>query len=137
MKARLKFPKIEIEKEALNPIQVLFSYEIPILFVCMNNSNELFLVYCCDIDELQYSIVQVDKKSLIQMLESQVAMDSLFINANKKWRANVELFDKVCTAQLIESFEEDALPKKNAVYGKCDLNLLKNYKLNVFVMENK
>lgn len=66
MKARLKFPKIEIEKEALNPIQVLFSYEIPILFVCMNNSNELFLVYCCDIDELQYSIVQVDKKSLIQ-----------------------------------------------------------------------
>lgn len=121
MKARLKFPKLEIEKEKLNPIKVLFSYEIPILVVCKNNLNELFLVYCCDIDELQYSIVQVEKKSLIQMLENQVTMDSLFISANKKWSANVELFDEVCTAQLIDSFEEDALPKKNAVYGRCDL----------------
>lgn len=128
MKARLKYPKLKIEKEEINPIQVLFCYEIPILFVCMNNSNELFLVYCCDIDDLQYSIVQVDKNSLIQMLENQVAMDSLFISANKKWRANVELFDKVCTAQLIDSFEEDALPKKNAVYGRCDVNLLKKLK---------
>lgn len=116
------FPKLEIEKEELNPIQVLFSYEIPILFVCKNNSNELFLVYCCDIDELKYSIVQVEKKSLIQMLQNQVAMDSLFISATKKWSANVELFDEVCTAQLIDSFDEDALPKKNAMYGKCDLN---------------
>ncbi|MCQ2088379.1 MAG: hypothetical protein MJZ37_10020 [Bacilli bacterium] len=128
MKARLKYPKLKIEKEEINPIQVLFFYEIPILFVCMNNSKELFLVYCCDIDDLQYSIAQVDKNSLIQMLENQVAMDSLFISANKKWRANVELFDKVCTAQLIDSFEEDALPKKNAVYGRCDLNLLKKLK---------
>lgn len=114
------FPNFIIDEKHLTPKQVLFFYEIPVLFVCNNDIGEFFLAYCADIDELQYSIAKVEKQSLIQMLDNEISMDSLFKKASKKWNANVILFDQACTAESIECFEEDNLPKKGAIYGSLD-----------------
>lgn len=116
----MNFPCISISGKILIPCQVLFFYEIPILFVCKDIDNELFLIYCDDIYELKYCIVRTSKDLLIEMLENQISMDSLFKQANPKWVANVELFEKTCSAQMVDHFEEHALPKKGAKYGKVD-----------------
>lgn len=114
------FPKIQVGDNVLKPKQVLFFYETPILFVCENIKKELFLVYCSDIDELQYTIALIEKKSLIEMLENFVSMDCLFISASGKWIADVVSFKEICYARNVDSFDVDSLPKKDAKYGALD-----------------
>ena len=116
----MNFPSISISGKLLFPNQVLFFYEIPILFVCKNIDNELFLVYCDDVYELKYCIVKTSKNLLVKMLENQVSMDFLFVHAESKWIANVELFDEKCSARMVDCFDVHALPKKGAKYGKLD-----------------
>ncbi len=121
----MNFPYISVAGKILHPCQVLFFYEIPILYVCKDIDNELFITYCDDIYELKYCIVRTSKDLLIKMLENQISMDSLFIQAETKWVANVELFEKTCSAQIVDHFEERALPKKGAKYGKLDEDVQK------------
>ena len=111
-------PKIRIAEKLLDVKKVLFSYEIPILFVCSIADESYFLVYCSDIDELTYSIARTSLRKIVSMLKNEIAMSVLFDESNEKYKLEVDNFTVSCEAQPVCCFNEFDTPRKDAMYGK-------------------
>lgn len=116
----MEIPDFIIDGLRLKLKQVLFFYEIAVFFVCNNKKGELFLIYCSDIDNWDYSIVCVNQKKLIEMLDNKISIDEIFISAQRKWKVTVDDFDVPTEAIRVNSFSENMLPKKDAFFGKLD-----------------
>ena len=116
----MEIPKFIIDCSQLTLKQILFIYEIPIFFVCTNRVGEYFLVYCSDIDELEYSIVPATSDVLLKMLDNKIAMYQIFESSAKKWRVKITDLNMPEVAHFVKCFEDDDLPKKDAMYGSLD-----------------
>ena len=115
----MEIPKFILDGSLLTLKQHLFIYQIPIFFVCNDKDNNYFLVYCNDIDEMEYSIVQVTCELLVKMFDNQMSMDEIFKSATKKWRAKVLDIAGTCAVR-VDKFSEDDMPNKGAKYGQID-----------------
>lgn len=116
----MTIPKFIVDDSPLTLKQILFIYEIPIFFVCTNCAGEYFLVYCSDIDELEYSIVQTSSNLLLKMLDNKIAMSQIFLLASQKWRVYAKDFNNPTIAECVQTYNKDDLPKKDALYGNVD-----------------
>lgn len=114
----MNVPKISVVGKLLDVRKVLFSYEIPILFICSTADESYFLVYCSDIDELIYSIAQTSLEKIISMLKNEIAMNVLFDESNEKYKLEVDDFAVSCEARSVNCFGEYETPKKGAMYGE-------------------
>lgn len=116
--SKMNVPKISVVGKLLDVRKVLFSYEIPILFICSTADESYFLVYCSDIDELIYSIAQTSLEKIISMLKNEIAMNVLFDESNEKYKLEVDDFAVSCEARSVNCFGEYETPKKGAMYGE-------------------
>lgn len=100
--------------------KILVSFDIPILFVCVNYEKRRYL--CLNIDEEtgKSVIVATDNKRMIAMLKNQVTMESVFRNSSEQKVIIAEYdFDggKVISySKDPETVSADMLPKKNEYF---------------------
>ena len=61
--------------------KILVSFDIPILFVCVDYENRKYLCLNIDDESGKSVIVATDNKYLISMLTNKISMDSVFRNS--------------------------------------------------------
>lgn len=90
--------------------------DIPIFFVCKDKMGYRYTVQCIDTEELSYYIARVLDKNLVAMLEGEISISKLMVDANEKWK--VESGDTIESDSVkdIENFEKDSLPKEDAYF---------------------
>lgn len=100
--------------------KILVSFDIPILFVCVNYEKRRYL--CLNIDEEtgKSVIVATDNKRMIAMLKNQVTMESVFRNSSEQKVIIAEYdFDSgevISYSKDAKTVSADILPKKNEYF---------------------
>lgn len=60
---------------------IIFDYEYPVLFTCLDNSNKLYLCVCCEIrEEQRWIVTKVDENILIKLLSDEITIWDAFNN---------------------------------------------------------
>ena len=98
--------------------KVLFESNIPILFVCKNKEEELFLCVCCqsNINGKKWLISSVDEETLILLLSDKISIRDAFLR-DDSFRISVVSNDSGIWMGYDESdWQEDSvyLPKRGA-----------------------
>ena len=94
--------------------EILFSSYYPILFVCKNEKNELFLVSCCthNGDETRYLITRTTPGAIIDLLSDKVTIRDCF------------LLDKECQYSLVHTHDSfDVFEHLETDWGEDSHNL--------------
>lgn len=64
----------------LNIDYIIFDYEYPVLFTCLDNKNNLYLCVCCDIrNEQRWIITTINEDTLINMLSDKITIRDAFV----------------------------------------------------------
>lgn len=98
----------------------LVSFDIPILFVCLNSEKKRFL--CLNVGENndKYVICEVNNNQLLDMLTNSLPMEDVFRSCirNRILIAEYDYDTEEIKTNLINSFEisGDLLPKKGAYF---------------------
>ncbi len=121
----MEIPNFIVDGVNLKLERILFFYEIPVFFVCNNGKKDLYLVYCSDIDELQYSIISISCNELIDVLDNKTPLDKVFHNSPRKFKVCVEDYSRPVTILETDEYVKDELPKEGAFYGKLDSEVKK------------
>lgn len=100
--------------------KILVSFDIPILFVCVDYENRKYLCLNIDDESGKSVIVATDNKYLISMLTNKISMDSVFRNSidGKIIVAEYD-YDKeeiVSYTEDAKKISSDMLPKENAYF---------------------
>lgn len=122
----MEIPNFIVDGVNLKLERILFFYEIPVFFVCNNGQEDLYLVYCNDIDELRYSIIPISCNKLIDVLDNKTPLDKIFHDSPRKFKVCVEDYSRPVTTLEIDEYAKDELPKEGAFYGKLNSEV-KNY----------
>lgn len=100
--------------------KILVSFDIPILFVCVDYENRKYLCLNIDDESGKSVIVATDNKYLISMLTNKISMDSVFQNSidGKIIVAeyNYEKEEIVSYTEDAKKIPSDMLPKENAYF---------------------
>ena len=100
--------------------KVLVSFDIPILFVCVDYENRKYL--CLNIDEESGMsvIVATDNKHLLDMLRNEITMDSVFRNSIDRKAIvaeyNFEKGEIVSHTEDSWAISAEMLPKENEYF---------------------
>lgn len=100
--------------------KVLVTFDIPILFVCVDYENRKYLCLNIDDESGKSVIVATDNKHLIDMLKNKISMDSVFRNAINGKAIIVDYDsenDKIITlTKDAKKISGDMLPEKDAYF---------------------
>lgn len=124
--------------------QILYEFEFPILFVCIDNNQNRYL--SLTIDEMlgQYVIVPISCEMLHKILRNQIYIEQAFRNCSQNivYITDYNFDEKklIVRIELPEDVSEDLLPDKNT-YLDMDMNNseLKKYDdkiLGLFINQN-
>ena len=120
-------PRIKVEGVELKVEKDLFGYDnVEILFVAKGIHGRRYLVYCSDIDNLDYSIASTGNRPLIDILSNSTSVAFAMGRARYKYRVTM---CGVCAPREAKpaehpgrtpGFTPDELPELNGEYGKLD-----------------
>lgn len=100
--------------------KVLVSFDIPILFVCVDYENRKYLCLNIDDESGKSVIVATDNKYLIAMLKNRISMDYVFRNAidGKVIVAEYDYENEeiISLTEDAKKISADMLPKENAYF---------------------
>lgn len=103
---------------------VIFELDMPILFVCKSSFNDLFLCSCFNVsDEMQWMIVNVTSKLLIDLLSDAVTIRELFeiSNVDKYYVTwNSDSNDEIVKCMRDREFLSEHLPKEGELIDVVD-----------------
>lgn len=101
--------------------------EIPIFFLCRDNNDVIYAVQCIDTEELNYYVVQVDKKNILGLLDNTLTIHDFMTSSKKKWevQSGENISDDI--VKPISQLNEEDLVEKN-VYLSLDNTEISNYK---------
>jgi|GEM_PF-1840917 len=68
-------------------------FDIPLLFVCIDDSKQRYLVLCSDSEELRYLVAELDSNVIKDMILSKITMKDAFKTSSKIWE--VESHDEI------------------------------------------
>ena len=96
--------------------KILFESNIPILFVCKNEKDELFLCVCCQSNNngRKWLVSGVDEETIIKMLSDRISLREAFL-ADDSFRLSVQRTkDGISIGYNEEDWKEESiyLPKK-------------------------
>lgn len=93
--------------------------EIPIFFVCRDDSERYYIVLCVDMDIPRYNIVETPAMLLRDMLCGNIPMREVFTSQKEYWEvtANTDKIDEdgVVRKQM-KDMPADELPDEGATY---------------------
>ena len=100
---------------------IIFEYECPILFVCKNKEDRLYICVCYDIRESQQWIVApIDQEILIQLLTNQIAIRDAFALYRSEEKRYLINWKKVngegkysCRSIMFSDIPDEILPVAN------------------------
>ena len=101
---------------------LVYFNDIPIFFVCSDIQKQYYLVLCIDIDDLEYVIVNVSKKNLLNMLTKKQTMRETLLNCESFWcvKAGEEVGNDIVELKRITEIDFDVLPIEGAMYEQMD-----------------
>lgn len=91
--------------------------EIPIFFVCKDNSDKYYIVLCVDMDELQYNIVEVTDVQLYNMLLGNISMREIFTEQDEYWKVTPtdnKVENDIVQKKKMKEIDADELPDEGA-----------------------
>lgn len=119
---RDKIKTFSISNKILYLDEIFVEFEIPLLFTCFDDLDNLYLALCTDSDDLNYLVAETKPEIIIEMLNSDTYLRKPFEVAEKIWMVHsgktIEE-DEVCHIKY-EEISEDDLPQANAYYEYMD-----------------
>ena len=120
-------PRIKVEGVELKVEKDLFGYDnVAILFVAKGKQGRRYLVYCSDMDMLDYSIASVGPAQIVNILKNVWSAGSVMLCAKRKYRVTLSGFSEpheaipVSHPGMTPTFLDSEVPKVDGMYG--DLN---------------
>lgn len=108
-----------IENKELYLEREIVTLDIPLLFVCIDNSHQRYLCLCTDSDELSYLVAESKDKNIINLLESTIPMKDAFKLCDKIWRIITQ--DNIIEDEINKVIYDDIpsidLPQDGATLG--------------------
>lgn len=100
--------------------KVLVTFDIPILFVCVDYENRKYLCLNIDDESRKSVIAATDNKHLIDMLKNKISMDSVFRNAINRKVIIVDYDSEnneiITLTEDVKKILGDMLPEKGAYF---------------------
>lgn len=98
---------------------ILITFDIPLLFVCSNDSKKKFLVLCIDDETEKYLISPIDDADLISMMQDQITMRDAFLLSPNRSRIILELDSKEMKEYEIniQDLDNEVLPDAGIFYN--------------------
>lgn len=123
---------MEIEEYGRFDVEIeLVTFDIPLLFVCKDSKMKRLLVLCVDEELGEYLAVYCSNEKLLEMLNNEIAMDRLFVEAMDEERIlmKYDFVKKSFRASVIckNELTRDMLPDENAYFE------LKNDKIKKYI----
>ena len=110
--------------------KVLVTFDIPILFVCVDYENRKYLCLNIDDESGKSVIVATDNKHLLSMLRNEVSMESVFRNAIDEKvivaEYDYETEEIISYTENSKMISRDMLPKENE-YFELTNKMLEEY----------
>lgn len=97
---------------------LVYYNEAPIFFVCFDSDGKYYLALCSDLDDLEYIVVEISKKTLCEMLTQKITMRQALLSNRTFWsiKAADEVDDDIVERKDISEINCDGLPLENAYY---------------------
>lgn len=120
-----------IENESLYVEKNIVTINIPLLFTCIDDNKQKYLVLCFDDENLHYLIAKTNNHDLIDMLNSSINMREPFKKSQKLWivESSFDIKDDKVLKVEYKSIPEENLPKKGAYLE------LKNSSIEKYIRE--
>lgn len=101
---------------------LVYFNDTPIFFVCIDMQKHYYLALCIDINDLEYVIVNVSKKSLWEMLTKKLTMRETLLNCEFFWsvKAGEEISSDIVELKRIADIDCDVLPVEGAMYEQIN-----------------
>lgn len=91
--------------------RILFESNLPIIFTCVNDNEELFLCVCCQNNQKvsKWVIEKTDKFSITRLLKDEITIRSLLLEFSS------DLFSVIYDGKFsIDRFSQEDLPKEDS-----------------------
>lgn len=102
-----------INSKKLYVDEYLVEFNIPIFFICKDDSNNRYAVICENTSELEYLICHVSINSLYKMLKNELSLYDFIYKSIEKW---ILKSGDTLEADIVEAVQDlrfDYYPKKN------------------------
>lgn len=117
--------------ELYNDIK-LIDLDVPLLFVCIDESKNRYLVLCVDPDECYYLVVPITSDKLIHMLNGQISMRNPFETSDVVYSIITapDYNNDSITEKSPKEIDDEDLPRENAYF-----NLKLHEELNSYISD--
>lgn len=94
----------------------IVTVDIPLLFTCVDDDKNKYVVLCTDSDNLTYLVAKTNARDLIEMLQSETSLREPFKKSSKLWfvKAGIDVTKDEVKKIYYEKILEEDLPKKGA-----------------------
>lgn len=107
--------------------QMLVELDFPILYTCIDEQKQRYLVLCVDFETGEYIITQIDDNHLFGMLNRKITMRDIFLF--KRYIYFVTLGDSfkedIVELKSPRELKEEQLPVKGALFQVCNVETIK------------
>lgn len=97
----------------------LIDLDVPVLFVCIDESQNRYLVLCVDPDDCYYLVVPITSHKLIQMLNGQITMRNPFETSDVIYSIITapDYINDDITEKLPKEIDDEDLPRDGAYFN--------------------
>lgn len=126
-------PLFKIDGKDLYREHNLIIIQVPVFFVCKDDSVHRYLVLLSDFDEDTYVVCPVSNEDLYDMLTGKIVMRQPFINSDKIYFIQAGTVLSEDEVKLVSYDEiEDVLPEKDAMFEIGNNEILRSYSLSLY-----
>lgn len=101
----------------LDKVLIAFN-STPVLFLCRDKEENIYLVLCIDIDDLEYIVVKQSISIVWKMLTQKISMREVFLNCQSFWKITTgeNIPDDTIELLDIKFLDTTVLPLEGAMY---------------------
>lgn len=119
-----------INNEKLYCEQILIFCDLPLLFICVDEKENHYIVLCSDSENLDYIISKVSVFEILNLLNKKITMREIFVQSSEKWRIKTAELKENDLIEKVNSFSDSELPDENVYFEIFDEKLFE-YKKNL------
>nr|WP_315103997.1 hypothetical protein [uncultured Catonella sp.] len=110
----------KINSKELMLVEVLVDYDdIPVYFICKDETECYYVALCTDIDNDKYVVVKTDIDKIFKLLTSKMTMREMITSENEFWEIsaaeNIDL--DICIQKNISDIDSGVLPYQESYFN--------------------